>query len=93
MNTPQTLVIFALVAALGLVGIISVNIILTTQEAEASCEKGNAGSHSFNQSKGKCFDRGTLSSFEDEQNVEVEEEEEVEEDKEEEPSEEEDSEN
>jgi multidrug efflux pump subunit AcrB len=51
MNTPQTLVIFALVAALGLVGIISVNIILTTQEAEASCEKGNAGSHAFNQSK------------------------------------------
>jgi hypothetical protein len=96
MNTPQTLVIFALVAALGLVGIISVNIILTTQEAEASCEKGNAGSHSFNQSKGKCFDRGTLSSFEDEQNVEVEEEEqeeEVEEDKEEESSEEGDSEN
>jgi hypothetical protein len=96
MNTPQTLVIFALVAALGLVGIISVNIILTTQEAEASCEKGNAGSHAFNQSKGKCFDRGTLSSFEDEQNVEVEEEEqeeEVEEDKEEESSEEGDSEN
>jgi hypothetical protein len=96
MNTPQTLVIFALVAALGLVGIISVNIILTTQEAEASCEKGNAGSHAFNQSKGKCFDRGTLSSFEDEQNVEVEEEEqeeEVEEDKEEESSEKGDSEN
>jgi hypothetical protein len=96
MNTPQTLVIFALVVALGLVGIISVNIILTTQEAEASCEKGNAGSHAFNQSKGKCFDRGTLSSFEDEQNVEVEEEEqeeEVEEDKEEESSEEGDSEN
>jgi hypothetical protein len=96
MNTPQTLVIFALVAALGLVGIISVNIILTTQEAEASCEKGNAGSHAFNQSKGKCFDSGTLSSFEDEQNVEVEEEEqeeEVEEDKEEESSEEGDSEN
>ena len=95
MNTPQTLVIFALVAALGLVGIIAVNIILTTQEAEAG-EKGNAGSHAFNQSKGKCFDRGTLSSFEDEQNVEVEEEEqeeEVEEDKEEESSEEGDSEN
>jgi hypothetical protein len=32
----------------------------TAQEAEAGCERGAAGSHAFNQSKGRCLDMGTL---------------------------------
>jgi hypothetical protein len=60
MNTQRTLVIFALVAALGLVTVVAVDLVLTMQEAEAGCEKGGAGSHAFNQSKGRCFDRGTF---------------------------------
>jgi hypothetical protein len=35
MNTEDTLVIFALVAALGLVGVVAIDIMLTLQEAEA----------------------------------------------------------
>jgi hypothetical protein len=60
MNT--TIVIIAIVAALALLGVVMVLVAnnLAIQEVEAGCERGNAGSHAFNQSKGKCFDRGTL---------------------------------
>jgi hypothetical protein len=58
MDTQKMLVIFALVAALGLVTVVAVNVMLTVQEAEAGCERGAAGSHAINQSKGRCFDRG-----------------------------------
>jgi hypothetical protein len=53
MDTQTTLVIFALIAALGLVGVVAVNIIVTTQEADAAgCD---AGGRAFNASQGRCF--------------------------------------
>jgi hypothetical protein len=52
----------AIVAALALLGLVMVLVAnnLAIQEAEAGCERGGAGSHAFNQSKGRCFDRGTF---------------------------------
>jgi hypothetical protein len=60
MNT--TFVVIALVAVLALLGVVIVLAVMTIplQEAEAGCERGNAGSHALNQSKGRCFDRGTF---------------------------------
>jgi hypothetical protein len=55
-RTQRTLVIFALVAALGVLSI-QVADFITILQAEAGCERGGAGSHAFNQSKGRCFDR------------------------------------
>jgi hypothetical protein len=57
-----TLVVIALVAALALLGVVIVLTVMTIpiQEAEAGCEKGRVGSLAFNQSKGKCLDRGTI---------------------------------
>jgi hypothetical protein len=57
-----TLVVIALVAALALLGVVIVLTVTTIpiQEAEAGCERGAAGSHAFNQSKGRCLDRGTI---------------------------------
>ena len=52
MKTNSTLVIFALIAALGLVAVVAVDIMLTTQEAEA---KGCNNSVAVNASKGRCF--------------------------------------
>jgi hypothetical protein len=52
MDTQTTLVIFALVAALGLVTVVAVDIILSMQEAEAA---GCRTSQAFNASKGRCF--------------------------------------
>ena len=53
METNSTLVIFAIIAALGLVTVVAVDIMLTTQEAEAKgCTPGGSG---FNASQGKCF--------------------------------------
>jgi hypothetical protein len=52
MNTESTMVLFALVAALGLVTVVAVDIILTAQEAEA---KGCRTSTAFNASKGRCL--------------------------------------
>jgi hypothetical protein len=56
------LALIAVVGALALLGVVMVLVAnnLAIQEAEAGCERGKAGSHAFNQSKGKCFDRGTL---------------------------------
>jgi hypothetical protein len=49
----QTLVIFASVAALGLVTVVAVDLVLTIQEAEArGCPGGNPA---FEASKGRCF--------------------------------------
>jgi hypothetical protein len=58
----MSIAIIAIVAALGVLGVVIVLAVVTipVQEAEAGCEKGNRGSHAFNQSKGKCFDRGTF---------------------------------
>jgi hypothetical protein len=57
MNTPNTLVIFALVAALGFVAIEGVDLILTMADA-AGCENGQAASTAVNASKGRCFGHG-----------------------------------
>jgi hypothetical protein len=46
------IMVFALVAALGLVSVVAVDIMLTTQEAEA---KGCTSSLAVNASKGRCF--------------------------------------
>jgi hypothetical protein len=52
MVTNSTLVIFALIAALGLVTVVAVDIILTAQEAEA---RGCNRSIAVNASKGRCI--------------------------------------
>jgi hypothetical protein len=52
MNTQQTVVIFALIAAMGLVTVVAVDIVLTMQAAEAA---GCRTSVAFNASKGRCF--------------------------------------
>jgi hypothetical protein len=52
MNYESTTVLFALIAALGLVTVVAVDVILTIQEAEA---RGCKTSQAFNASKGRCF--------------------------------------
>ena len=52
MMETQTLVIFALVAALGLVTVVAVDLVLTMQEAEA---RGCNRSVAVNASKGRCL--------------------------------------
>jgi hypothetical protein len=52
MITRNTLAIFALIAALGLVTVVAVDIILTAQEAEAI---GCKNSRAFNASQGRCL--------------------------------------
>jgi hypothetical protein len=51
MNAQKTLVIFALVAVLGLVTVEAVDLILTMQAEAAGCKNSIA----VNASKGKCF--------------------------------------
>jgi hypothetical protein len=52
-NIESTRVLFAVVAAVGLVTGVAVDIILTAQEAEAKgCSPGGTG---FNASLGRCF--------------------------------------
>jgi len=60
LNTNKTLVVFAIAAALGLLGIVVVEMTVLSQEASAGCERGPAANQAFAQSKGKCFDRGTF---------------------------------
>ena len=57
MNRETQLAIFAIVAALGLLGVIAVeSISMMQQQAYANgCESGAAGSLAFNASKGRCF--------------------------------------
>jgi amino acid transporter len=59
-NVP--IAIIAIIAALALLGVVIVLAVVTIplQEAEAGCENGRGGSLAFNQSKGKCLDRGTI---------------------------------
>ena len=53
MNVETVVVLFAIAAIFGLVGLVAVDIMLTKQEAEAKgCSGGGTG---FNASKGKCF--------------------------------------
>jgi hypothetical protein len=52
METNSTLVIFAIIAALGLMTVVAVDIVLLTQDAEA---KGCTSSLAVNASKGRCF--------------------------------------
>ena len=66
METKSTLVIFALIAGLGLMAVVGVNVMLTAQEAEA---RGCSGtSPAFNASLGRCFKPDIQSA--DEQTVE-----------------------
>jgi hypothetical protein len=62
-KTTTSYAVIAIVAALGVLGVVVVVAVMTipaAQEAEAGCERGSAGSHAFNQSKGRCLDRGTF---------------------------------
>ena len=52
MNVETVVVLFAIAAIFGLVGVVVVDIMLTTQEAEA---KGCTSSLAVNASKGRCF--------------------------------------
>jgi hypothetical protein len=58
METKSTLVIFALIAALGLVAIVAVDIILTAQEVEAQKPRGCNRSVAANASQGRCIEPG-----------------------------------
>jgi uncharacterized low-complexity protein len=58
MEPRSTLVIFALVAALGLVSVIAVDILLTAQEAEAQKPRGCNRSVAANASQGRCGEPG-----------------------------------
>ena len=57
MNIESTIVLFAVVAALGLVTVVAVDVILTIQEvnAEPPPTKGCRNSLAFNASQGRCF--------------------------------------
>jgi hypothetical protein len=52
MNIQNTSVVFALIAALGLVTLVAVDLILTMQEADA---QGCRNSVAVNASKGRCL--------------------------------------
>jgi hypothetical protein len=52
MNIESTMVMFALITALGLVAVVAVDIMLTAQEADA---RGCNNSVAFNASQGRCF--------------------------------------
>jgi Flp pilus assembly protein CpaB len=54
METRTAIVLFALVAALGLVTVVAVDIVLTAQEAEAQ-QRGCKHSVAANASKGRCI--------------------------------------
>jgi hypothetical protein len=55
-ETQTAIVLFALVAAFGLVTVLAVDIMLTTQKAEA---KGcSLGGHAYNRSNRNCFNPG-----------------------------------
>jgi hypothetical protein len=60
MNAQKTLVIFALLGALGVVTVVAVDLVLSIQEAEAGCERGRAVNKSLEKSNGRCFDQGTF---------------------------------
>lgn len=76
MKTNSTLVIFAVVAALGLMSVVAVDVILTIQEVDAAPRptKGCNTSLAFNASQGRCFqgprDAAELTVEDEEQNRE-----------------------
>jgi Flp pilus assembly protein CpaB len=58
METHTTIVLFALVAALGLVGVVVVDIMSTAQEVEAQKPRGCNRSVAANASQGRCVEPG-----------------------------------
>jgi Flp pilus assembly protein CpaB len=58
METHTAIVLFALVAALGLVGVVVVDIMLTAQEVEAQKPRGCNRSVAANASQGRCVEPG-----------------------------------
>jgi hypothetical protein len=58
MNIESTIVVFAMVAALGLVTAVAVDVILTIQEAEAQKPRGCNRSVAANASQGRCVEPG-----------------------------------
>ena len=60
LNKNKALVVFAITAALGLLGIVVLEMTVLNQEVSAGCERGPAVNQAFAGSKGKCFDRGTF---------------------------------
>jgi Flp pilus assembly protein CpaB len=58
METNTVIVLFALVAALGLVGVVVVDIMLTAEEAEAQKPRGCNRSVAANASQGRCVNPG-----------------------------------
>jgi hypothetical protein len=58
MSTESTLIIFAIVAALGLVMVVAIDIMLTSQEAEAQKPRGCNRSVAANASQGRCVEPG-----------------------------------
>jgi hypothetical protein len=57
MNQQTSMAVIAIVAALGLLGVVVVMVAVTIplQEAEAGCERGAAAGTAFNASQGRCF--------------------------------------
>ena len=52
----MTLALIAIVAAIGLIGVVAIDIVTPLQEAEANgCENGPGIQHAFSPSKGHCF--------------------------------------
>ena len=58
METNSTLVIFALIAALGLVTVVAIDIMLTIQDVEAQKPRGCNRSVAANASQGRCVEPG-----------------------------------
>jgi hypothetical protein len=58
METQTAIVIFALVAAVGLVTVVAVDVILTIHEAEAQKPRGCNRSVAANASQGRCVEPG-----------------------------------
>jgi hypothetical protein len=58
MESNSTLVIFAIIVALGLVTVVAVDILLTAQEAEAQKPRGCNRSVAANASQGRCVEPG-----------------------------------
>jgi hypothetical protein len=54
----STFVIFALISALGLVMVVAIDIILTSQEADAQKPRGCNRSVAANASQGRCVEPG-----------------------------------
>ena len=55
MNSQQTLVIFALIAALGVLSVQVVDPVKLLEAEAAGCTSGAAARTAFNAGKGKCF--------------------------------------